>query len=107
MANVMDRIQDLLVDVDYPANKDTLLREAERHGADEDALRALRGLPPVDYRSQAEVLSSVDVGPGELSDQSPGTLQQPRQDSQRGLAEHMKDVDAPPVEQETGSNDGS
>jgi hypothetical protein len=45
--------------VDYPADKETLLREAERAGAPPDVLAAIRGMPPVAYRSKEEVARSV------------------------------------------------
>ena len=58
-------LQRPLADVDYPAGKDDLLATAERNDAGDDVLRALRGLPPVDYRNFDEVVASVnaDVGP--------------------------------------------
>jgi hypothetical protein len=47
--------------VDFPATRDEIVQEAERQGAPEDVLKALRGMPPVDYGSRAEVLRSAAV----------------------------------------------
>ena len=47
--------------VDFPATRDVIVQEAERQGAPEDVLTALRRMPPVDYRSRAEVLRSAAV----------------------------------------------
>lgn len=44
---------------DYPADRDALLREAEREGAPPDVLAAIRGMPPVVYRNKEEVGRSV------------------------------------------------
>ncbi|MEN3301954.1 DUF2795 domain-containing protein [Pseudonocardia sp.] len=76
-----------LADVDFPADKDALLATAERNGADEATIRALRGVPPVEYRSLGEVLSSVEIN-------TPDPAERP----------------APPVnpiEEELGENRGS
>ena len=48
-----------LDDVDFPADKDTIVEVAERAGAPEDVVRALRAMPPVEYASRGEVLQSA------------------------------------------------
>jgi hypothetical protein len=80
-----------LEDVDYPADKDTLVTAAARAGAPEEVLRSIRAVPPVDYRSRAEVLRSVRVDP------APGrpasrVARQARADAPPGVAEHLRDV---------------
>ena len=50
-----------LIDADYPATKEDLLATAERNGADEQTIRALRSIPPVEYRNFMEVLASVPL----------------------------------------------
>ncbi len=59
-------LQDALSAVDFPIAKDDLVVHAEQSNAPEDVRKALRSLPPVDYRSADEVLRSVgpDVGSG-------------------------------------------
>ncbi len=105
---LIDEVRGLLVDVDYPASKDALLATAQRHEAGENALRALRALPPVDYRNESEVLRSIDVHPAESAGQSRSErAAQTREHSHRGLAQHMKDVEPSPIEEELGSNQGS
>jgi hypothetical protein len=51
--------------LDFPAGKEEILREAARLGAPEKVLRALRALPPLDYRNRDEVLrsSGTDAAP--------------------------------------------
>jgi Protein of unknown function (DUF2795) len=57
-----------LATVDYPADREAIVREAGAQGAPPDVLRALRAMPPDTYRTTAEVLSSAgtEVAP-ELS----------------------------------------
>lgn len=62
MAKVREQqLRDALVDVDYPADKQTLLDHAIRNGANEDVLAVLRAVPPEDYGNFAMVLRSVDT----------------------------------------------
>ena len=55
-----DAVKAALVDADYPATKDELVRCAEAAGANEATIKALRAMPPVDYRNVDEVLRSAD-----------------------------------------------
>ena len=50
-----DQVLQYLEDVDYPAGKEVLVAAAERAGAPEAVVRSLRAIPPVEYRSRAEV----------------------------------------------------
>jgi hypothetical protein len=85
-----DTVLGYLEDVDYPADKDTLLAAAQRHSAPDEVLKAIRAIPPVDYRSRAEVARSVAVDPG--SGRSPSlAAEQARTKAPPGLAEHMRD----------------
>ena len=104
---LIDEVRALLVDVGYPASKEALLAAAQRHEAGEDALRALRALPPVDYGNESEVLASIDVHPAESAGQSRSDkARRTREHGERGLAQHMKDVEPSPIEKELGSNQG-
>ncbi|MFC4018755.1 DUF2795 domain-containing protein [Micromonospora sp. GCM10011542] len=58
MASYADVLQ-YLSSLDYPAEKDDVVREAEREGAPPDVLKALRALPPVDYANGNEVARSA------------------------------------------------
>lgn len=87
------QLHEALVDVDYPADKQELLRHAERHGADEQVRSVLRGLPPVDYRSFAEVLSSVTTVEA-TGEQSPAEkAERARERHWTGVAEHLREID--------------
>jgi hypothetical protein len=54
-----DQVRTFLNALDYPASKDDVVAEAEREGAPEPVLRALRTLPLADYASREEILRSV------------------------------------------------
>ncbi|MFD2091082.1 DUF2795 domain-containing protein [Blastococcus deserti] len=56
-----DQVMGYLTDVDYPADKDTLVSYAGARGASDEVLRAIRAIPPVDYRNRAEVVRSLPL----------------------------------------------
>ncbi|MEH0843775.1 DUF2795 domain-containing protein [Micromonospora sp. CPCC 205711] len=60
MASYTDVLQ-YLSSLDYPAEKDDVVREAEREGAPPEVLKALRALPPVDYANGNEVARSAGI----------------------------------------------
>jgi hypothetical protein len=68
--NTFAEVQTLLEDLDFPADKDTIVSHAtERGGApDSAAVRALRAMPLATYRNMSEIRSSVDLPP----DETPG-----------------------------------
>jgi Protein of unknown function (DUF2795) len=86
-----DQVLDYLADVDYPADKDTLLAAAERRGAPETVIRGLRAIPPVDYRSRDEVVRSVRLDPA-AGRPAHLAAEQARIRTHPGIAEHMRDV---------------
>ena len=63
-------IQELLDDLDFPADKDAIVAHATSRGGSPDspAVRALRAMPLATYRNMSEVRSSVDLPP----DETPG-----------------------------------
>ena len=69
-ADTFAEVQTLLEDLDFPADKDDIVRHAEQRGADHDsaAVRALRAMPQASYRNISEIRSSVDLGPDETPD---------------------------------------
>ncbi len=107
MDAVIEDVRAALVEVDYPADKDALVAEAERRGAAEATLKALRALPPVDYRNEAEVIKSIDIDPARTSGAGLDKGAQARGGSHPGVADHMKDKPAPEITQAEGSNVGS
>jgi Protein of unknown function (DUF2795) len=85
-----DQVLTYLVEVDYPADKEVLVAAAERAGAPEAVVRSLRAIPPVEYRSRAEVVRSVPVDPG--AGRSAGrAAEQARTRTRSGVAEHMRE----------------
>jgi hypothetical protein len=75
--------------VDFPAGKDDIVREAQREGAPEDVLKALRAIPPVEYRSKNEVARSAaaDVAP-ELTPAEKAAKARDRRHQR--IAEHLR-----------------
>ncbi|WP_250033804.1 DUF2795 domain-containing protein [Paractinoplanes maris] len=63
-------VQTLLEDLDFPADKDAIVRHATERGAAYDSapVRALRAMPVATYRNISEIRSSVDLGPDETPD---------------------------------------
>lgn len=62
-------VQKLLEDLDFPADKETIVAHAEaRAGRSPDAVRALRAMPLATYRNISEIRSSVDLPPSETPD---------------------------------------
>jgi hypothetical protein len=52
-----------LGEVDFPATKDELVEAARAASAPDEVVRALRGIPPVEYANREEVGRSVRVDP--------------------------------------------
>ncbi|WIN00664.1 DUF2795 domain-containing protein [Actinoplanes oblitus] len=63
-------VQEMLEDLDFPADKDAIVAHAERNGGSTDsaAVRALRAMPPATYRNISEIRSSVGLAPDEMPD---------------------------------------
>jgi len=96
----MDEIRSVLNDLDFPASKEQVVEHARQVSTlGNHARRALAALPPGDYANLGEVLRSVPAAP------APGRtaserMAQNRQHRKPLLAEHMRDRDLPPVEDE-------
>jgi hypothetical protein len=63
-----EKVRQFLTTVDFPADRDAVVREAQRQGAPDNVVKALCAMPPDTYRNSSEVLSSAgtDLAP-ELS----------------------------------------
>lgn len=108
MRPLTDKVTNALLDADFPADKEALLRVAESNGADDAVLGALRGLPPVEYGSREEVLRSIDADPGDLAGQmADEKARQAIHQSDSRIPEHLRDTDPTPIEDEVGYNAGS
>lgn len=53
------QIQKFLSGIDYPASKDTIVSTAEKEGADDNVLDALRQIPDKEYDAPTAVSSAV------------------------------------------------
>ncbi|GAA3656857.1 DUF2795 domain-containing protein [Streptomyces sp. S1A] len=90
-----------LKDVDFPADKDELLRAAKVGGASGEALKALRGIPPDRYDNRDQVARSVRVDPdSDLGHSAAQRAEQARKGGKPGLSQHLRDAPKPPVEDE-------
>ncbi|MEV1288389.1 DUF2795 domain-containing protein [Micromonospora sp. NPDC049679] len=47
--------------LDFPIDKEELVRQVERQGAPQNVLKALRALPPLDYSNKNEVVRSAAI----------------------------------------------
>lgn len=105
MRSLTDKVANALLEADYPADKETLLRFARAKEADDDVVRALTGLPPVEYGSRDEVLRSIDADPGDLAGQTVGEkARQSRDQAESRIPEHLRDNEPTPIEDEVGYN---
>lgn len=80
-----------LTTADFPATKDDLVRDAERNGAPEDVVKALRAMPPVEYASKAEVEQSALRTEVEPEQPRAHEAQQQRDNSSSRIAKHLRE----------------
>jgi hypothetical protein len=74
--------------VDFPAMKEDILREAAKLGAPEDVLKALLGMPPVDYHNKEEVLRSAKT---EIAEETPAEKAEKARDRKhQRVAEYLR-----------------
>jgi Protein of unknown function (DUF2795) len=57
------KLQKHLKGIDYPANKEKLIKHAQQHGADEQAISALEQLPDEEFASPTKVSKAVSNMP--------------------------------------------
>ncbi len=53
------KLQKHLKGIDYPANKEKLIKHAQQHGADEQAISVLEQLPDEEFASPTKVSKAV------------------------------------------------
>ena len=106
-STTVNQLRQCLNDVDFPATKQDLLAAADRHGCDDETIRALRAIPPETYNNVAQVTSSVTIA----DDQGIGEADKAaarRSHTKPGLAETAKDIPTQsPIVDELGENRGS
>jgi hypothetical protein len=103
MAHVtVDEVVHTLRDVDFPATRDELIRAAQAAGAPDEVLRALRALPPVEYRNRDEVGRSVPADLAAGLGFSPGQRNEAIREAHhpQRFSAYSRDVPKPVVEQE-------
>jgi hypothetical protein len=83
-----DEVLKYLQALDYPATKDEILAEAEREGAPEEVLKAIRGMPPVVYENKIEVFRSAKTDIAELSPAE--KAERARDKTHERIAEHER-----------------
>lgn len=97
-----EKLHDCLINVDYPADKDHLLRTAAGNGCDEQTIRALRAIPPETYRNFSEVLASVPLAEDRLSDAEKALAHRVHRHPR--LADSAKEIPSNPIQEELGQN---
>jgi hypothetical protein len=86
-----DEVVAYLDDVDFPAHRDDLVRAAEQAGAPQDVIKALRGMPPEEYGSKAEVMRSAHT-PAEPEQDPSVKAARARDKRHQRIAEPLRDV---------------
>ncbi|MEE4025319.1 DUF2795 domain-containing protein [Gordonia sp. PKS22-38] len=100
-------LKEALDAVDYPADKEQLLAEAERAGAGPHTIRALRSIPLETYQNFAEVSAAVPVDDTTAEQSASDKAQQHRHHTMDGLAAGEREVPVNPIVDELGENRGS
>lgn len=77
-----------LTDLDYPAQRDDVIRAAQRQGAPPEVVKALRGLPLVSYRNDREIVRSADLDPAPERDNAQRAGQ--ARDRHERVAQHLR-----------------
>jgi hypothetical protein len=83
-----DEVLRYLEALDYPATKDEIVAEAEREGAPEEVVKALRGMPPVTYANKNEVYRSAKTDIADLS--AAEKAERARDKTHQRIAEHER-----------------
>jgi hypothetical protein len=90
-----EQVVEYLTNVDFPADRDDLVRAAEQEGAPQDVIKALRAMPPEEYASKDEVMRSAHTPAAPGQDPSVKAAQAHDKKHQR-IAQPERDV--PPSE---------
>ncbi len=100
----MERIRRALSEADFPAEEAGLVSCAAESGADEDTVRAVKAIPPVEYADLAEVPQSVSLDDGRTDAERAA---QSRDHAHPTVTERERAVPPNPVVDELGENRGS
>ncbi|MFB4297394.1 DUF2795 domain-containing protein [Actinomadura sp. NTSP31] len=99
------QIEELLGDLAFPASKERIVEHAHARRPLTEAERALSSLPLGTYGSAAEVLRSLPIDPDPGRTPAEQAYRQ-RHHNKPGLAEHMRDTERPPVQDELRGDEG-
>lgn len=85
-------VQKALKDIDYPVNKEKLVQHAKKHGANEEVMDVLEGLPDKDYNSPIEVSEAFNEEHGRRKgrESSRGRESSKGEESSRGRGSREK-----------------
>lgn len=95
------QLRTFLDGVSYPAHRDDLVEHATSNGAPHEVRSALQAMPPVEYGSRAEVMSSVHIDSGQSDAEK---ANERRHHTHSGLAETETDAPPNPITDEVGEN---
>lgn len=104
VATDVERVHRALSEVDFPAEKTDLVRHATESGADDDTVRALNAIPPVEYANVQEVVQSVTLEDDRSAAQKAA---QHRDHAHPTVTERERAVPPNPIVEELGENRGS
>lgn len=90
----------VLKDVDFPADKQDLVRAAQAAGAPEPVVAALRAIPPVEYANRDEVARSVPTRPDGDYSEAQRAEQARERNRHRNLSQYQREVPKPTVQDE-------
>jgi hypothetical protein len=91
-------VVEALNDLDFPADKQSIVEHARARGAAEEAERALRALPLGEYANMAEILRSVPVDPDPDRTASERVQQHRAPGRKTGMSESTKPFQKNPLE---------
>ena len=100
----VERVHRALAEADFPAEKTELVRSATAAGADDDTVRALNAIPPVEYANVGEVVQSVTLDDGRSAAEKAA---QHRDHAHPTVTERERAVPVNPIVEELGENRGS
>jgi hypothetical protein len=85
-------MQDALRDIDFPADKDTILEHVLEYTSDRGVVRLARELPRETYQNMSEVRSSVRLDPGVEDGVTDARRAVQARSGNRRVAEYLRDV---------------
>jgi molybdopterin biosynthesis enzyme len=96
-----DGVAVALEDIDFPADKEDLVKHVEAKPADEHTVKLIRALPVATYANISEIRSSVRLDPA-ADDGEDASERAARRHSSHSehIAPHLRDRDQPPLDED-------